>query len=82
MENSTSGKITFKSTTIQCKFDCDFQFEKNKHERMMKNMEWSDHNNLLIKWCICKSKGWSQNAVSLFLAGNPNISMAGTGFLF
>lgn len=31
------GKITFKSTTIQCKFDCDFQFEKNKHERMMKN---------------------------------------------
>lgn len=44
MENSTSGKITFKSTTIQCKFDCDFQFEKNKHERMMKNyhgIEWS-----------------------------------------
>lgn len=44
MENSTSGKITFKSTTIQCKFDCDFQFEKNKHERMMKyyhGMEWS-----------------------------------------
>lgn len=42
--NSTSGKITFKSTTIQCKFDFDFQFEKNKHERMMKNyhgMEWS-----------------------------------------
>lgn len=44
MENSTNGKITFKSTTIQCKFDCDFQFEKNKHERIMKNyhgMEWS-----------------------------------------
>lgn len=42
MANSTNGKTTFKSTTSQCRFACDFQCEKNKHERIMKNHHGMD----------------------------------------